>query len=189
MKSGKGWVKKSEILKEVGEDAFVFGLLIGDKDFRLSKDETADILITFPHLNLQVFLGSFGFLQMLDEGQSIESLLTDGHEGQKMLERHTLLRFCLWFLNEKNEHFEFNRRQNILDSLTSHCASQVNLVQLDMMDIGKMSPVLQIPITCIEGNIPILNFIREILVRFSGMCLCEVPVCVLVVALACLRYG
>ena len=167
LKSGKGWVRKSEILREVGEDAFAIGLLIGDKDFRLSKDETADILITFPHLNLQVFLGSFGFLQMLDEGQSIKSLLTDGHEGLKMLERHNLLRFCLWFLNEKNEYYQFSNRQPILDSLTSQCAKQVNLVQLNMVDIGKMFPVLQIPTGCIEENIPILNFIRGILSKCS----------------------
>ena len=167
LKSGKGWVKKREILKEVSEDAFAIGLLIGHKDFRLSRAETSDILITFPHLNLQEFLGSFGFLQMLNEGHSIDSLLLGRYERETFLERPIFLRFCLWFLNEKTEYHQFSHRQPVFDSLTSECAKQVNLVQLDMMDIGKLFPVLQIPATCIDENIPILNFIRGILSKCS----------------------
>ena len=167
-KSGKGWAKKSEILKEVGEDAFDIGFLIGDKDFRLSGHETADVVITFPHLNLLEFLGSFGFLQSLNEGQSIESLLSDGLKGQNMLGKSIFLRFCLWFLNEGNGHFKYSRRQGILDFLTSHCANQMNFVQLDMMDIGRLFPVLKVPYTCSEENFPLFDFIRGILSKCSG---------------------
>ena len=158
-KSGKSWAKRSDVIKEVGEDAFKIGLLIGHKDFRLSGSETADISITFIHLNLQQFLGTFGFLQMLNESQSIDSLLSDGLEVQ-ILESRIFMRFCLWFLNGS---FEFSRREAVLDSLTSHYTKQVNLVQLDMMDIGKLFPVLQIPTTCIDENIPVLNFICGVL--------------------------
>ena len=66
-KSGRSWAQRSDVIEEVGEDAFEIGLLIGHKDFRLSGVETADILITCPHLTIQEFLGSFGFLQMLND--------------------------------------------------------------------------------------------------------------------------
>ena len=156
-KSGKSWAKRSAVIKDIGEDAFDIGLLIGHKDFRLSGAETFNISITFVHMNLQQFLGTFGFLLMLNESQSIDSLLS---EGLKILERPIFMRFCLWFLNEP---FEFSRRQSIFDFLTSYYVKQVNVVQLDMMDIGKMFPVLQIPATCVDENIPILDFIRRIL--------------------------
>ena len=116
----------------------------------MSGHETADVVITVPHLNLLEFLGSFGFLQCLNDGQSIESLLSDGLKGQNMLGKSIFLRFCLWFLNEGNGYFKFSRRQGILDSLTSHCANQMNFVQLDMMDIGRLFPVLKVPYTCSE---------------------------------------
>ena len=116
--------------KRLGRDAFEIGLLIGHKDFRLSGVETADILITCPHLTIQEFLGSFGFLQMLNDGRSIDSLLSDSHEGQKTMQSPFFLRFCLWFLdgNHKGKHFSFSQRQSILDCLMSHCANQMNLV-------------------------------------------------------------
>ena len=41
---------------------------------RLIRDETADILITFPHRSLQEFLGAFYFIQALDKGESIVSV-------------------------------------------------------------------------------------------------------------------
>ena len=165
LKSGKSWAKRSDIVGEVGEDAFEIGLLIGHKDFRLSGDETADISITCPHLTIQEFLGSFGFLQMLNEGQSIDSLLSDGHEGQKIMQSPYFLRFCLWFLdgNHKGRHFSFSQRQSILGSLVSHSANQVNLVQLDMMDLKRLVPILHLHLISDAERGPVLKFIQEIL--------------------------
>ena len=37
--------------------------------------KTADIYVTFPDRIIQEFLGAFYFIMMLNEGQSIESLL------------------------------------------------------------------------------------------------------------------
>ena len=166
-KSGIGWAKQSEVLRTVGKDAFDIGLLIGHKDFRLTGNVTADILITFPHSSLQIFLGSFGFLQMLNDDQSVDSLLGVGNVGQRIVESPIFLRFCLWLLNGKNEYIKFSRRQAVLDSLSSQRAIQVNLVQLDIMDIGRLFPVLQVPYTCSEENVPVLDFIRGILSKCS----------------------
>ena len=53
--------QRSDISRLVGEDAFDYGLLIGHEDFRLIGDETADILVAFPHRSLQEFFRSFLF--------------------------------------------------------------------------------------------------------------------------------
>ena len=73
--SGNPLPQRSQVIKDVGPDAFDYGLLIGHEDFRLIGDETADIYVTFPHRIIQEFLGAFYFIMMLSEGQSIESLL------------------------------------------------------------------------------------------------------------------
>ena len=73
--SRKSLLRRSEVIEQVGEDAFDYGLLIGQEDFRLIRDETADILVMFPHRTLQEFLGAFYFVSMLNNGATIESLL------------------------------------------------------------------------------------------------------------------
>ena len=164
-KSGRSWAQRSDVIEEVGEDAFEIGLLIGHKDFRLSGVETADILITCPHLTIKEFLGSFDFLQMLNYGRSIDSLLSDSHEGQKIMQSPFFLRFCLWFMdgNHKGRHFSFSQRQPILDCLMSHCANQVNLVQLDMMDMKRLVPILHVHLISGVERGPVLKFIQGII--------------------------
>ena len=62
--SGNPLLQKSKILTEVGPDAFDYGLLIGHEDvYRLIRDITADIFVTFPHRSLQEFLGAFFFVR------------------------------------------------------------------------------------------------------------------------------
>ena len=149
----------------MGEDTFEIGLLIGHKDVRLSGVETADIVITCPHTTIQEFLGSFGFLQMLNEGHTIDSLLSDDHEGQRIMQSPFFLRFCLWFLGDNHEgrHFSFSQRDTILESLISHCGNQVNLVQLDMMDMKRLVPILHVHLASGVERGPVLKFIRGIL--------------------------
>ena len=56
--SGNPLMKKGDVIREVGPDAFDCGLLIGHEDSRLLKDETADIFVTFPHRSIQEFLAA-----------------------------------------------------------------------------------------------------------------------------------
>ena len=51
--SGNPLLQRSHVMSLIGQDAFDYGLLIGHEDFRLLRDETADIFITFPHRSLQ----------------------------------------------------------------------------------------------------------------------------------------
>ena len=70
-KTGKPFLQRSQVIKEVVEDAFKYGLLIGHEDLRLVGRETTDILITFPHRTILDFSGSFYFVLMLDEGMKV----------------------------------------------------------------------------------------------------------------------
>ena len=48
LKSGNGLLRRSQVIREIGNEAFEYGLLIGNEDFRLVGHEIADILVTFP---------------------------------------------------------------------------------------------------------------------------------------------
>ena len=163
-KSGKNWAKRSEVIKEVGGDAFEIGLLIGHKDFRLLGKVKADILITFPHFALQEFLGSFGFLQMLNEGESIYCLWVNDH-GQKILHNPCFIQFCLWFTKGCSvwENFKFSEGQNIYESVVSECAKEINFQQLDTFEVGTFFPFLQIPYAKSETSTTVVKFIQAVL--------------------------
>ena len=77
--SGNTLLKRSEVVKEVDEEVFDYGLLIGHEDaFRLIRDETADIFITFPHRSMMEFLAALYFVLMLSSNTTIDTLL-DGN--------------------------------------------------------------------------------------------------------------
>ena len=99
--SGNPLLKRTDVIREIGEDAFDYGLLIGHEDFRLIRDETADIFVTFPHRSIQEFLGALYFIWMLDK------------EGKKefvkpiFMTNILFLQFCLWFLRDDQKYFTF----------------------------------------------------------------------------------
>ena len=51
-------LRRNELIKQAGPEAFGYGFLIGHEDYRLFGDETTDIFVTFPHQSLQEFLGA-----------------------------------------------------------------------------------------------------------------------------------
>ena len=165
LKSGQGWAKQDDVIKEMGDDAFQFGLMTGHKGFELSRHETADMQLTFGHITIQEFMGSLGFLQLIDEGDSLDLLLGDDHDGQLIMENPFFLRFCLWLLDDscRNEYLEFNNRDEIYHSLLGYVANKVNIIQLDMRDISQMFHVLNVPLTESEENTSFLKFIQGVL--------------------------
>ena len=164
-KSGKNWAQRSDVINDVGDDAFEVGLLIGHKDFRLSRDETADILVTFSHDTIQEFMGAYGFLLLLSTGEAIEDVLSCDTDGQKVMKSPFFLRFCLWFLDDGCEdvNLRFSQRESLLTALVSHCVKQVNLVQLDMNDVKRLFPVLNLHLTPATEQRSVVRFIRGVL--------------------------
>ena len=57
--SGDPLLKRSDVIREIGEDAFDYGLLIGhEAAHMLIRDETANMFVAFPHRSVQEFLGA-----------------------------------------------------------------------------------------------------------------------------------
>ena len=88
-------LRKEGILNDVGEDAFEYGLFVGEENYQLMADPFADIVITFVHRSIEEFLGAFNFIEGLNQK------ITHGFlESFQLISRnHLFLHFGLWFLS------------------------------------------------------------------------------------------
>ena len=143
LNSGKANLLKYKVLKDAGPEAFEYGFLIGSEiTDTLFPDETADITITFPYRSVQEFLGAFHFIQKLNSGESIESLLNKSDKPVLMMNPFFLY-FCLWLVSPKQTHIKLDNN-TIQDSLKSYISQRVDHVQLDTDDIRVSFPALDI---------------------------------------------
>ena len=139
--SGDPMLRRDNVTKEIGEDAFDYGLLIGHEDFRLCGDETADIFVTFPHRSIQEFLGALYFILMLNVGKEIQSLLGD---KPIFLTNTLFLQFCLWLLCENQKYFTLINSRSIYHRMLLYCVDLLNKGELDMKRIEDSYPALDI---------------------------------------------
>ena len=132
--SGDPLLQRSVVIKEVGPDAFDYGLLIGHEDaHRLPRDETADIFVTFPHPSVQEFLGALFFIWVLNRGEEeIESLLNVNCDKPMFLTNPLFLRFCLWFLSDDQNYFSFENRHNVYRYLMHYSVKLLNFPVFNM---------------------------------------------------------
>ena len=139
--SGDPLLKRADVIKEVGPDAFDYGLLIGHEDFmRLILDETADIYVTFPHRSIQEFLGAFYFIWILNKGKEIHSLFS---VRTPIFMMNTLfLQFCLWFLSDDQDYMKFENRQKVYQTLEDSCVQLMNSNVFDVEEINSKYPAL-----------------------------------------------
>ena len=59
LKDKQSCFQREEIIRELGENVFELGFLVGYEDFRLVANETADISVTFLHETLRTFFAYF----------------------------------------------------------------------------------------------------------------------------------
>ena len=98
-------LQKNEVHRIVGQFAFELGFFAGHEDFRLCTDPTADISVTYAHRSIEEFFGSFGFLQTLDDGKSVDDILGSDCEKPIFMVNPLVLKFCLWLLTTKYFNF------------------------------------------------------------------------------------
>ena len=67
-------LQRNEVLRIAGEFAFEYGFFAGHEDFKPSSDPTADMCVTYVHRSIEEFFGSYGFIQALDDGKSIDEI-------------------------------------------------------------------------------------------------------------------
>ena len=140
--SGNPLLRRSEIVKQISSYVFDYGLLIGHEDaHRLIRDETADILVTFPHRSIQEFLGAFYFVFSLGKRQTVEDL---DDAFREFLKNPLFAEFCLWFLNESNGFIHFPERSEALELLISYVTEQIDDVKVDFKDLESYFPFLDL---------------------------------------------
>ena len=161
--SGNPLMKRSDVIREVGDDAFAYGLLIGHKDFRLIRDETADILITFAHRSILEFLGSFCFIQKLNDGQTIESLLGVGCSEPIFMVNPLFLHYCLWLVYCSEQYLSFSNKDRVCESLEFYVLSRVRSSQLHMSDISRLYPAIDFKSAVQENDELSLKFFGSLL--------------------------
>ena len=138
--SGNPLLQRSDVIKEVGSDAFDYGLLIGHEDaHRLIRDETADIFVTFPHRSILEFLGAFYFVMNF----YAESALIQAAYHQ-YLENPLFLQFCLWFIMRSEKYFIFPESRRTYESLNHYVAKKIDDVNLDITEVVQRFPALNV---------------------------------------------
>ena len=135
--------QRSQVVEAVGEEAFDYGILIGHEDFRLIKDETADILITFPHRSLHEFLGAFYFVLALNTETDMQNF---NNASKEFVTNPLFHQFCLWFLDcrQLSEICPSWNRQHVYELLASYAAAQINHVKMDLKDTMGRFPAFEV---------------------------------------------
>ena len=160
--SGNYLFKRHEVLSVVGEDAFEYDFLIGHEDFRLLRDETADIYISFNHYTLQEFLGAFHFLSVMNEGTTIENSLGSLSTTPPFLISELFLHFCLSMLKDATSLLNLKADSGVYQSIKLFTLKLINVHQLDLGGISDTFPSLTFPNAMRIGDKLIMEFLRDI---------------------------
>ena len=144
LRTGKPLLKRSEVINQVGADAFNYGLLIGHEDFRLIADETADIFVTFPHRSIQEFLGALYFILCLIEGVSVQSLLGRDPEESLFLQNPLFFYFANWVACSSKDYFPTIQQKcgMAVEVLKSYILEHMDQGQLDLPNLAERFPSL-----------------------------------------------
>ena len=166
--SGNPLMQRNRIITEVGPDAFDYGLLIGHEDFRLIKDETADIVITFSHRSIQEFLGALFFIFSLSEGLSITDLL--GPNQKSIFFTNSLfLHFCLWFLYSDQEYFPLTKKCQARETLRTYGLKICRNNEFITSDIAAFYPTMDVREAFERNDNLLLNFLEDVFSHYSEL--------------------
>ena len=169
--SGKSELERCEVIEQVGEDIFDYGLLIGEDSFTLTRDMTVDIFVTFPHRSLQEFLGAFYFVLNLSKKQPVNHV---DKTIREFLKNPLFSEFCVWLLDESNQIFSFPERSIACDTLNIYVAEQIDAVKVDFRKLERKYPVLslalgnsrnEIALKILEGALVHCSRIKDIVIE------------------------
>ena len=116
------------------------------------------------------FFGSFGFIQALCEGQSVEDILGSNCEEPIFMMNPLVWSFCLWFLSSPV--FEFPHRDECYDKLTSYVAKQINQTVLNTEEIRIKYPAIDLLTLEAQSD---MNFFREVLKKCANITTLQLP--------------
>ena len=139
LKANNPLLQRSEVERIVGDHAFEYGFFTGHEDFRLCTDPTADICVTYAHRSIEEFFGSFGFLQALDDGKSVDDILGSDCEKPIFMVNPLVFQFCLWLRAEF-----FGSRRIVYEKLAACVAEQIDVHVLDIDIVDEIFPAMGI---------------------------------------------
>ena len=117
--SNRPLLQRSEVLRIAGDFALEYGFFTGHEDF---TDPAADIDVTYAHRSIEECFWSFGFIQSLDDGKSVDDILGPDCEEPLFMVNPLVLKFCLWLLTTEY----LKSSQVILDKLTFYLCERMN---------------------------------------------------------------
>ena len=156
-------LQRGEVLKIVGEYAFEYGFFTGHEDFRLSFDVFSDIYVTYTHRSIEEFFGSFGFLQDLCDGKSVEDILGSDCKKPTFMVNPLALKFCLWFLS--NSAIHLSEKDNCYDKLVSYVAERIDMKHFHPYFVSRQYPAISIMRAIEMNDVLELRFFRKVLER------------------------
>ena len=122
-------LQRGEVLEDIGEDCFEYGLIIGHEDFRLLSDPTADVVVTFTHSSMQDFLGAFYFTCANDREIPLPvNYFSPLHKNA------LLFQFIQWLLSDicNKGFFKFSRRHIIYVWIRQKLVKSLNHSQIHL---------------------------------------------------------
>ena len=164
--SGNLLMQRSRVIKEIGEDAFNYGLLIGHEDFRLIRDETADIFITFSHRSIQEFLGALFFIFSLSDGKTVPNLL-GSNQKSIFFTNPLFLHFCLWFLYSDQEYFPLTKKFQVRETLRTYVLKIFRNNEFITSDIAAFYPTMNVREAFERKDILLLSFLEDVLSHYN----------------------
>ena len=167
LREGNSLLQRSRVIREIGEEAFDYGILIGNEDFRLIAKEAADILVTFPHRTLQEFLGSYHFVLRLSEGENIDSLLSSGWKVPQFMLDSLFLHFCLWWSHSDQKYISLPNRELAFGVLRSYVLERLDVVQFEPEVINRLFPSCDVSNALKMNDVLRVEFLKCILLELQ----------------------
>ena len=149
-------LQRSEVLRIAGDFVLDYGFLAGHKDF---TDPTADMYVTYAHRSLEEFFGSFGFLQALADGKSVDDILSLDSKEPIFMVNPLVLRFCLWLLATEL----LNSSENIYQKLVLFAAKRIDFHILYTEAVEWVYPAMSIHDALLHKDSLKLKFLRHVL--------------------------
>ena len=141
--------ERRDLIEELGGDVFDYGIVVGHEDTELTVD--GKISITFLEKGMKDFLGAFYFINMLDNGESLEELLGHNQENPVITSNPLFLQFCLWLLKKSEGYFSFRDADYVGQQLQNFFTEQL-MKQEKVWDLPSLCHVLNFSYDVVSQN-------------------------------------
>ena len=158
LKTNNPLLQYSEVKRIVGDHAFEYGFFAGHENVKPCTDPTAGICVIYAHRSIKEFFGSFGFLQALDDGKSVDDILGSDCEKPIFMMNPLVLQFCLWLLTTKY----FGSRRIVYEKLVACAAQRIDMLVFDIDLVDEIYPAMGIRKALHDGDRLKLEFSKHV---------------------------